>query len=84
MKNFDFYIEFEEKIVIFVYSNGIFIIEFFLFYRIKVNLYIKNKNKKFIDFLKVFEFKVFMILENENIYEINLELISFRVLKLEN
>ncbi len=84
MKNFNFYIEAEEKIAIFVYSNGTFIIESFLPYRTKVNLHIKNKNKKLVDPLKASDLKVSMISENENIYEINLEPTSFRVLKLEN
>ena len=84
MKNFDLYIEAEEKIGIFVYSNDTFIIESFLPYRTKVNIHIKNKNKKLIDPLKASDLKVSMISENENIYEINLEPTSFRVLKLEN
>ncbi|WPX07717.1 hypothetical protein [Anaerocellum danielii] len=84
MKNFDFYIEAEEKIATFAYSNGTFIIESFLSYRTKVNLHIKNKNKKLIDPLKASDLKVSMISENENIYEISLEPTSFRVLKLEN
>ncbi|MEZ0537837.1 permease [Caldicellulosiruptoraceae bacterium PP1] len=81
MSDFDFYIDGEEKLGIFLYDNNTFILESFLPYRSVVTVHIKDKNKSLIDAINGIEYTE-NLLNNEKIYRIKIEPTTFKVFKI--
>ena len=83
MSSLGIYMDCGEKVGIFLYDNGTFIVESFQDRDIKIKIHVASDSKKLVDVRTGLEIKAILRKDGESIFEIPLSPVFYRVFRLE-